>query len=72
MKTKDLTFILSNFENGVERFKTDSLFNKIIMSLLYGESEIKIIEQLLDIIHKQQKELEDLLSNSSITYFIKR
>lgn len=52
-----LQLLLSKFENGQERFKTDALFNKVIMHMMHGSDKHEIIEGLLDIINKQQEAL---------------
>lgn len=52
-----LELLLSKFENGQERFKTDALFNKVIMHMMHCSDKYEIIEGLLDIINNQQEAL---------------
>jgi hypothetical protein len=39
--------IIEKFPNGKERFKTDALFNKVVMTIAYNGDLYKIIDSLI-------------------------
>jgi predicted nucleotidyltransferase len=55
------------FSNGFEKYNTDPIFRQIIYSLCSGANLNQVIEQLIDIINKQQEEmLKVLIKHDSI------
>ena len=49
------------FSNGFEKYNTDPIFRQIIYSLCSGANLNQVIEQLIDIINKQQEEMLKVL-----------
>jgi hypothetical protein len=56
--------LIQDFQNGKERYLTEPLLHQIVDTLARGESEINIIDKLLEIIKNQQSRLS-LESKSS-------
>jgi|ERR1035437_6988076 glutaredoxin-related protein len=50
--------ILEQFENGIERYQKDALFNKCVQSLSHNCSEFEVINDLITIINSQQEQLK--------------
>lgn len=56
--------LLSKFENGVERYNDDPLFNKVINILLQGDenSILTLLSQLIDMNNSKQDLITKLIT----------
>lgn len=62
--------VLSHFSNADERMKLSALFNYVVNSLLRNDDPYLIIDQLIEMIEKNQKEFEERITNSGRHYLI--
>lgn len=63
---KKIDDILNKFPDGIERFQNDAIFNRVVKALARIEDEnhtYALINDLLDLIKNQQKEISKLLEN---------
>jgi hypothetical protein len=68
MKTasKQINEILSKFDNGLELYQNNAMFANCVEHLLRGGDVYKILEQIIIIQQKQQKEIEEIMSSVKI------
>ena len=66
LKYNSIAEIMYLFSNGFEKYNTDPIFRQIIDSLSLGVDLNQVIEQLIDIINKQQDEMLKMLTTDKI------
>ncbi len=62
--------LINKFENGEERFNNSALFKVVIMNLLNGVSEIKIIDDLIKMNEKLTEDYKEHIMRSGGTPII--
>jgi len=55
--------LISKFKNGEERYRNSALMNKCVQTLARDGDPIELIDQLVEFLDSQNKQLEEMIKN---------